>query len=472
MPGRVSGHAESGQMVRFLIVLGFLALLPAGSAPAAGERVDILRGFMSEPPPAQPHRIDYAGRRYMIQAAGTPVDRRQIIQSKILYADQFPEKAELFRGDMDAFDRMAKQGGVLILLCGVDANAMTVGNMNYLGKRFGFQFAEQTQPGEILPVRVGEGPLGGDIWLCEKGYRPLTTVDEAFAWHYRTVEGTQPVAISRHWGEGFILVMGTTEVNRTSEGRVYSALTLVDWASEAKLLPPPEPTSTPAPPGDTALAPSPTATASLSPLEAAMQRLSGGPEVDAQETTTPLPPAPPSGEGSGANLLGARLAQMREALGVPDSNNPTGSSVLIPPEKRPFFPPLLNARDLSGKITDLSDYRGKVLLVDFWATWCEPCVKTMPQLIEVRRKFRDEGFDILGISLDKSIPSIRALEAEQGMDWRQICDGEGWSSRHVKVLNLKAIPHSYLLDRKGRICAESLRGEALEKAVAEALREQ
>lgn len=453
-----------------LLILGCAAALCLGLLPGrvTAERIDILRGFLAEVPSSQPHRIDFAGNRYMIQAAGTPINRREVYDATILYVDQFPEGVELFRDDMDTFDRMVKRGGVLILLCGAEANAMTIENMNYLGKRFGFRFAQEPRPGEILPIRVGQGPLGGDVWLCEPGFRTLSQVDAEWAWHYRAVNDAVPVAISRHWGDGFILVMGTTEVNRTSQGRVFSALTLVDWARAAKLLPPPDPTPTPAPIGTTPST-QPHGTTPMPAGEIATPQGSNGGGSPAPTAGTPLPPVPTP--ESGSNLLAGRLAQMREALGVNDPSQPAGPRTLISPEKRAYFPPLVNARDLDDKIVELSDFRNKVTLVNFWATWYQPCMDAMPQLVALRRQHRDSGFDILGISLDKSVPSIRDAEQNLGMDWRQVCDGEGWNSQHVKVLNLKSIPQTYLLDRKGRICAQNLTGEALEKAITEALAE-
>ncbi|MCB2156488.1 TlpA family protein disulfide reductase [bacterium] len=458
-------------MVRALLLLVCLGLLPI-AANAAGERVDIVRGFLEEVPSSQPHRIDVGETRYMIQAAGTPVDRRQVYEAGILYVDQFPDTAELFRDDMDAFDRMVKKGGVLILLCGADANAMTLENMNYLGKRFGYRFAENTTPGEILPARVGQGPMGGDVWLCESGYRILTQTDSEWAWHYMGVDGTRPVAVSRHWGEGFILLMGTTEVNRTSGGRVFSALSLIDWARKAKILPPPPPTETPTPIPTPEPTPEATPDATpVSPIEAAMERLSGTEGPTAAATATDVPTPDPTDAPPQSNLLAERLKEMRARLGVQDPNA-EDSGPLIAEDKRAYFPPIVNGRDLDGRIVDLTDYRGKVLLIDYWATWSDKSVESIPERVALRNAFRAEGFDLLGISLDKSIPSIRAKEKEFGMDWRQICDGQGWNSRHVRIVDVGRVPHSYLLDKKGRICAENLRGNELRAAVRQALAEK
>jgi len=133
---------------------------------------------------------------------------------------------------------------------------------------------------------------------------------------------------------------------------------------------------------------------------------------------------------------------------------------------RPFA---LTAKDLSGKPLTLSQYRGKVVLMDFWATWCGPCVGEMPNVIAAYKKYHAQGFDVVGISLDQDKPSLTSFIAQNKMPWRQVFDGKGWGSAVAKQYGVMAIPFGLLLNRDGTIAAVSVRGEALPAAIKVAL---
>ena len=136
------------------------------------------------------------------------------------------------------------------------------------------------------------------------------------------------------------------------------------------------------------------------------------------------------------------------------------------PGARPFT---LAAKDLSGKPLSLAQYRGKVVLMDFWATWCGPCVGEMPNVIAAYKKYHAQGFDIVGISLDQSRPALTAFIKKNQMLWRQVFDGKGWNSAVPQQYGVTAIPFGLLIGRDGKIAAVDVRGPALTAALKRAL---
>ena len=160
---------------------------------------------------------------------------------------------------------------------------------------------------------------------------------------------------------------------------------------------------------------------------------------------------------------------------------PDGSSVTVEktgpvPAKadlRPGRPaPDFEAVDTAGQPVSPADFRGKVLLLDFWASWCGPCKDEMPNVIAAYGKLHDQGFEILGVSLDEARTDMDAYLAEQPeMKWRQVCDEQGWEAAVGQVYRVQSIPASFLLDREGRIYQTDLRGEALAAAVEELLKQ-
>jgi peroxiredoxin len=131
--------------------------------------------------------------------------------------------------------------------------------------------------------------------------------------------------------------------------------------------------------------------------------------------------------------------------------------------------PDFDEKDLAGKPMSIANYKGKVVLVDFWATWCGPCVGELPNVIKTYEKHHGQGFEIVGISLDSDESKLKSFIKDKNMTWQQFFDGKGWGNKLSTKYGVNSIPATYLLDGEGKIIGKNLRGEALEEAVAKAV---
>ncbi len=132
--------------------------------------------------------------------------------------------------------------------------------------------------------------------------------------------------------------------------------------------------------------------------------------------------------------------------------------------------PDFSEKDLNGKPLSIAQYKGKVVLVDFWATWCGPCIGELPNVKAAYQKYHKDGFEIIGISLDSDKAKLTSFLAKENMTWPQYFDGKGWQNKVSTSYGINSIPATFLLDGTGKIIAKDLRGPALEAAVAKALK--
>lgn len=137
--------------------------------------------------------------------------------------------------------------------------------------------------------------------------------------------------------------------------------------------------------------------------------------------------------------------------------------------KKGAAPIAFEAKDLSGKSLSLAQFKGRVVLLDFWATWCGPCVGEVPNVVRAYKKYHPKGFDVVGISLDEDRKSLDAFTKAYKMPWRQVFDGKGWDSRVPGLFGVRSIPFALLIGRDGKIASLDVRGEALEPAIKAAL---
>lgn len=132
--------------------------------------------------------------------------------------------------------------------------------------------------------------------------------------------------------------------------------------------------------------------------------------------------------------------------------------------------PDFNVKDLSGQPLSVGALKGKVVLIDFWATWCGPCRAELPNVIATYKKHHERGFEIIGISLDSERDKLDSfLKKQDGMTWPQFFDGQGWSNELAQKYGVEAIPFTILVGPDGKIIDRDLRGEKLEAAVVAAL---
>ena len=167
-----------------------------------------------------------------------------------------------------------------------------------------------------------------------------------------------------------------------------------------------------------------------------------------------------------------RLAHIHEELGNAELAEAYRKKVAPMSELVGKVMPDFSATDLDGKPISLRQYRGKVVLLDFWAVWCGPCLGEMPNVKRVYDTYKDQGFDIIGVSLDADEARLRNYLKENDIQWRQIFSGQKWESPLVQQYRIRAIPAPCLIARDGTLISREARGLKLEQLVVEALKDK
>ncbi|MDP4129182.1 MAG: TlpA disulfide reductase family protein [Bacteroidota bacterium] len=145
---------------------------------------------------------------------------------------------------------------------------------------------------------------------------------------------------------------------------------------------------------------------------------------------------------------GRKVAELRQRAKATDIGQPA---------------PEFSAPDAEGKPVSLSSYKGRYVLVDFWASWCGPCRAENPAVVKAYKQYHDKGFDILGVSIDESKDDWMAAVKKDGLAWTQVSDLKGWETPATAAYGIQGIPMNFLIDKEGKIIGKELRGDNLIK---------
>jgi len=129
--------------------------------------------------------------------------------------------------------------------------------------------------------------------------------------------------------------------------------------------------------------------------------------------------------------------------------------------------PVFTQNDVKGKPLSLADLKGKVVLLDFWASWCSPCRAENPNMLKQYKLYKDKGFEIVSVSLDSKQDAWEKAIADDGLPWLHVSDLKGWNNAVGRLYGVRGVPTCYLIDKDGKIIADNVRGEKLNEKLAE-----
>ena len=181
--------------------------------------------------------------------------------------------------------------------------------------------------------------------------------------------------------------------------------------------------------------------------------------------------------------ISAKIDSVEEKIAVQNRENAAAGDLVDPgvdirvqaKEKRedkdsiiigkPF--PELEFKDLNGNTVNIGKLKGKVVIIDFWATWCGPCLRETPNLLSAYEEFRDKGLEIIGISMDKDRQKLESYLETHKIPWPNYYDGKSWDNEISSRFGIRGIPAIMLLDRDGVVRKTRIRGSAIRESVAE-----
>jgi peroxiredoxin len=139
--------------------------------------------------------------------------------------------------------------------------------------------------------------------------------------------------------------------------------------------------------------------------------------------------------------------------------------------KQGYDAPDIALPSVNGDTIHLSSLKGKVVLLDFWASWCGPCRYSNKQLVKLYPKYKSKGFEIFSVSIDDDKSKWKNAIKKDKIDWLQVNDAGGWDAQTAVKWNINEIPTSYLIDKKGKLIAMDLEGKELEKTLKDLLKD-
>jgi peroxiredoxin len=194
---------------------------------------------------------------------------------------------------------------------------------------------------------------------------------------------------------------------------------------------------------------------------------SGGVGAATVQPTNDGPAATMGSTGVGANGSSNAGASNSSAAADSNTNAPATPEKTTPVAAMPDMPDI-QFTAVDGRKVDLASLRGKVVLIDFWATWCGPCMGEIPNVVNAYHKYHEQGFEVIGISFDTNKAALNRVTEDKGMPWPQYFDGKGWANDFGVKFGIHGIPTMWLIDAQGRIITKNARTD-LAGQVAKAL---